>query len=339
MIERYRASTERLTDQDELAAREIGWRMALCAAELVRPPRMPTIPLAGPPSDPRSPRARRRSSRRTCQRAKRSRVHLAATLRRGPPTGCSRQTIQRADAGRRDRAAGASASHRPRVDGPGHRAGDAGGRGGIHAGGAGRLSDQFRSPCREQESGLVAETLIAAHHETLFISEARGDHILNILGKLGVASRTEAATVAVRLKLDQVRSSRRRRGMLSLRVPQNSITREEAERRRRSSEVRSTPGVSNRSAGRLQPQLAVASARRARERSPRSWPPQNRRLTPKRPPPRRCQKLNSRRPVLYPIRDQGETALVLRALITGWDDPGWPALNDHEATFGPTRWQ
>ena len=36
VIDRYRASTERLTEQDALAAHEIGWRMALCAAELAR---------------------------------------------------------------------------------------------------------------------------------------------------------------------------------------------------------------------------------------------------------------------------------------------------------------
>ena len=36
VIERYRASTERLTEPDELATQEIGWRMALCEAELAR---------------------------------------------------------------------------------------------------------------------------------------------------------------------------------------------------------------------------------------------------------------------------------------------------------------
>jgi DNA-binding CsgD family transcriptional regulator len=40
--------------------------------------------------------------------------------------------------------------------------------------------------------------------ETLFISESTaGVHVSNILGKLGVASRTEAATMAVRLGLDR----------------------------------------------------------------------------------------------------------------------------------------
>ena len=40
--------------------------------------------------------------------------------------------------------------------------------------------------------------------ETLFISESTaGVHVSNILGKLGVSSRTEAATTAVRLGLDR----------------------------------------------------------------------------------------------------------------------------------------
>ena len=39
--------------------------------------------------------------------------------------------------------------------------------------------------------------------ETLFISESTaGVHVSNILGKLGVGTRTEAAAVAVRLGLD-----------------------------------------------------------------------------------------------------------------------------------------
>ena len=36
VIDRYRAATERLPDQDELATRELGWRMAICAAEMAR---------------------------------------------------------------------------------------------------------------------------------------------------------------------------------------------------------------------------------------------------------------------------------------------------------------
>jgi DNA-binding NarL/FixJ family response regulator len=57
---------------------------------------------------------------------------------------------------------------------------------------------------REREVlGLVAEGLTNRRiAETLFISESTaGVHVSNILGKLGVASRTEAATVAARLGL------------------------------------------------------------------------------------------------------------------------------------------
>ena len=44
--------------------------------------------------------------------------------------------------------------------------------------------------------------------ETLFISESTaGVHVSNILGKLGVATRTEAAAVAVRLGLDRAAAS------------------------------------------------------------------------------------------------------------------------------------
>ena len=53
--------------------------------------------------------------------------------------------------------------------------------------------------------------LVAAGHtnkriaEILFISEnTAGVHVSNILGKLGVSTRTEAAAVAARLGLDRV---------------------------------------------------------------------------------------------------------------------------------------
>ena len=57
---------------------------------------------------------------------------------------------------------------------------------------------------REREVlALVAEGFTNRRiAETLFISESTaGVHVSNILGKLGVASRTEAATVAARLGL------------------------------------------------------------------------------------------------------------------------------------------
>ena len=66
--------------------------------------------------------------------------------------------------------------------------------------------DPFGLTRREREVlGLVAfgrtNRQIA---DALFISEnTAGVHVSNILGKLGVATRTEAASVAVRLNLDQ----------------------------------------------------------------------------------------------------------------------------------------
>ena len=67
--------------------------------------------------------------------------------------------------------------------------------------------DPFGLTPREREIlGLLAEGYTNRRiAETLFISESTaGVHVSNILGKLGVASRTEAATTAVRLGLDRV---------------------------------------------------------------------------------------------------------------------------------------
>ena len=67
-----------------------------------------------------------------------------------------------------------------------------------------RPPDDHGLTARERE---VLALLVEGHTnrriaETLFISESTaGVHVSNILGKLGVASRTEAATVAARLGL------------------------------------------------------------------------------------------------------------------------------------------
>ena len=65
--------------------------------------------------------------------------------------------------------------------------------------------DDFELTTRERE----VLRLVAAGYtnrrigETLFISESTaGVHVSNILGKLGVTTRTEAAAVAARLGLD-----------------------------------------------------------------------------------------------------------------------------------------
>ena len=71
-------------------------------------------------------------------------------------------------------------------------------------------ADPFGLTTREREVlGLVAEGYTNKRiAETLFISESTaGVHVSNILGKLGVATRTEAAAVAVRLGLDRAAAS------------------------------------------------------------------------------------------------------------------------------------
>ena len=67
-------------------------------------------------------------------------------------------------------------------------------------------ADPFGLTTREREVlALVAEGYTNRRiAETLFISESTaGVHVSHILGKLGVETRTEAATIAVRLGLDQ----------------------------------------------------------------------------------------------------------------------------------------
>ena len=66
-------------------------------------------------------------------------------------------------------------------------------------------ADPFGLTAREREVlALVAEGYTNRQiADELFISESTaGVHVSNILGKLGVESRTEAATIAVRLGLD-----------------------------------------------------------------------------------------------------------------------------------------
>jgi DNA-binding NarL/FixJ family response regulator len=67
-------------------------------------------------------------------------------------------------------------------------------------------ADPFGLTIREREVlALVAEGFTNRRiAETLYISESTaGVHVSHILGKLGVETRTEAATIAVRLGLDQ----------------------------------------------------------------------------------------------------------------------------------------
>jgi DNA-binding NarL/FixJ family response regulator len=67
-------------------------------------------------------------------------------------------------------------------------------------------ADPFGLTTREREVlVLLAEGYTNRRiAETLFISDSTaGVHVSNILGKLGVSTRTEAAAIAVRLGLDQ----------------------------------------------------------------------------------------------------------------------------------------
>jgi len=78
---------------------------------------------------------------------------------------------------------------------------------GIESGTAAEPADPFGLTAREREIlRLLAEGYTNRRiAEALFISESTaGVHVSNILGKLGVTSRTEAATTAVRLGLDRL---------------------------------------------------------------------------------------------------------------------------------------
>jgi DNA-binding CsgD family transcriptional regulator len=76
-------------------------------------------------------------------------------------------------------------------------------------------ADPFGLTAREREIlALLAEGYTNRRlAESLFISESTaGVHVSNILGKLGVSSRTEAATLAVRLGLDDAAPPDKRPG-------------------------------------------------------------------------------------------------------------------------------
>lgn len=201
VIDRYRASTRRLTDLDALAEREIGWRMALCEAELAR---------ASGDDDPASwdairPALTARPApfleayvlwRSAEARAGRGDGHAAAEPLRtahaiataiGAPLLDARIT---------------SLGRRLRIDLDVRDATASRGVTGLPA----EPADPFGLTAREREVlALVAEGYTNRRiAETLFISESTaGVHVSNILGKLGVGTRTEAATVAVRLGLDR----------------------------------------------------------------------------------------------------------------------------------------
>jgi DNA-binding CsgD family transcriptional regulator len=207
IIGRYEAAISRLAQPDDLAAREIGWRMALCAAELAR--------ASG--ADDRSgwdavrPALTARPAPfleayvlwRTAEALAGSGEMAAAgePLREGYAIAASigaGQLVARLEGlGRRlrvDLTPGAAPEVEasrgeppPAAEPPGP-------------------DDPFGLTVREREVlALVSEGYTNRRiADTLFISESTaGVHVSHILAKLGVETRTEAAAVAVRLGLDR----------------------------------------------------------------------------------------------------------------------------------------
>jgi DNA-binding CsgD family transcriptional regulator/tetratricopeptide (TPR) repeat protein len=210
VIEHFRAAAARLTSQDDIAKREIGWRMTLCDAELAR---------ATGDDDPanwllvkgaiatRSAPFRHAYVRWRIAEALASRGETGAaaaplreanTIIRGigaPLLGANIESLARRlrvdltpmpDAPMTDL--------RPAVTTP------------SSADVASEPADPFGLTTREREVlALVAEGYTNRRiADELFISESTaGVHVSHILGKLGVDTRTEAAAVAVRLGLDR----------------------------------------------------------------------------------------------------------------------------------------
>ena len=209
VIERYRAATTRLEAPDELATREIGWRMAICAAELAR---------AAGEDDPATWEAIRPAV--ASRPAPFSEAYVAW---RAAEAWAGRGDLGAAVAPLRDAHAiaariGASVlaseiagvGRRMRID---LSVTDDGRPAKTEVGVSEDTEsyetsgpvDPFGLTGREREVlALVAEGYTNRRiAETLYISESTaGVHVSHILGKLGVETRTEAATIAVRLGLD-----------------------------------------------------------------------------------------------------------------------------------------
>ncbi len=213
VIGRYAASIARLVERDTLAEREIGWRMAICEAELARaagdddPSRWMAIrdAVAARPAPFREAYVLWRAAEAAASGATGTRAAAAAAghLREAHEIAARigarplQMRIERLGRQLRIDLAPAEAPTVPLA--------------GIDEPGQGRASpaltpDPFGLTRREREV-LELVTLGYTNRriaETLFITESTaGVHVSNILGKLGVATRTEAATVAVRLGLDR----------------------------------------------------------------------------------------------------------------------------------------
>jgi DNA-binding CsgD family transcriptional regulator len=213
VIDRYRAAKERLTNPDAIAQHEIGWRMALCAAELARARGEDTAAdwLAVRPALTARPapfleayvlwraaeafanHGQTAAAAEPLREAHAQAAAIGAPLLLAGITNLGRRL--RVNLAPRGEAAAPSATSE--ADGDGEAA-------------AATVAnpDPFGLTSREREVlALVAEGYTNRRiAEELFISDSTaGVHVSNILGKLGVESRTEAATIAVRLGLDDSR--------------------------------------------------------------------------------------------------------------------------------------
>jgi DNA-binding CsgD family transcriptional regulator/tetratricopeptide (TPR) repeat protein len=211
VLERYRAATARLTLQDDLAASEIGWRMALLAAESSR--------AAGEDDRAAWDAVRPALTARPAPFLEAYVLWRAAEVLAGSggPTGTAAAAEPLRGAHAIAAAIGAGLllgaieglGRRLRLDlaPPDHSAGatrDAPSE--PPSAPPDEPPDPFGLTTREREVlALVAEGYTNRRiAEALFISESTaGVHVSHILGKLGVETRTEAAAVAVRLGLDQ----------------------------------------------------------------------------------------------------------------------------------------
>ncbi len=201
VIDHYRASTARLTEMDALATHEIGWRMALCTAELAR---------AAGDDDPAHWEAIRPALAARPAPFLESYVLWRAAEAWAERSDATAAAEPLREANRIAVTIGASPlasvigglGRRLRID---LAFGDGGGAAEEVEAAPVAPADPFGLTVREREVlALVAEGYTNRRiAETLYISESTaGVHVSHILGKLGVESRTEAAAIAVRLGLD-----------------------------------------------------------------------------------------------------------------------------------------